>query len=388
MPEQENTTIESAVIDAPNVDSSVEATPVAIPDSVNLSTDLSGFERISGMELGGDKKAETPVKIEAKPEDKTEDKVEDKQVSEVKPTEPKPPVKAVDTRDFTGLTKEEIEVGKRMSANSFTSYRNLVVENKKLKEEHSAKDEKIKQLSEGKEILPPNYYDNPDAVIFSPNYRSAAKGVELANVVVNHWEQQLMRIEEGLANPEAKQTWVDLENDPKTGELRLGGERQVTLRDKVQVLRYLAQAEQQVGEYKGRLNNIVTNFKGENEKITSKIKSAEKEFFPAYETPDDSTKKTMDNARTAIRNAGISDNNPSFSPLVKSITLNMQMVDFIKSKDKKIEELEKKLGIKVSIGQDKVKAGPSSGSLSSGSTNGADHSSVPSWEEFRNRLSP
>lgn len=408
MPEEQSA--ESVVLDSPNDSSNIPVNESTISDSVEVSPDVSGFERLSGLKLGED---DNVGKTAAKPPDKgtQQDKgaqknkedqnkldkpveVKSKEVEvkeeEVKPVidnngiKPKPKLE----RNYTGLTPAERAVAKEMSNTAFNYYKPLLIEHKQFKLDLLKKDETIKQLQEGKEILPQNYYDNPEAIILSPTYRTAAKNVDISNVIVNHWEQQLMKIEEGLSGGVENATWTDLENDPKTGELRLAGEKPVSIRDKVLVSRYLAQAEHQVGERKQRLNDIVRNFQGEHAKIKTSISNAEKEFFPAYETPDENTKKVLEKAKEAIKNAGIQESNPAFSPLTKSITLNMQMLDYIKSKEREIEELKKKVGIKEGIKRDSIKAGPSSGSLASGSSVNGDNSNIPGYDDFKNRLLP
>jgi len=367
---------ESEILDSPDATtSSLDPKPIA--EEVEIQPDLDAFEKLSGVKiekskdiLPGEKKPEPFPKVEEPKKEEEEPKLEEEPVK-------LPEKKSLSTRDYTGLTPDEIVVAKNMSFQSFQKYKPLVLESRKLKEALKSKDEVIKSLQQGKEILPQNYYENPDAVIFSPSYRSAAKNTEIASLIVNHWETQLLKIKNG-------EEWTDLDNDPKTGELTLGQNRSATVQDEVRILSYLSGAQNQLNGFRTELKTIANNFKNENSKIISQIKETEKKFFPQYEGETPQVKEVGE----AIKKLGVSESNPIFGLMKKSGALNIQLTELISSKDKEIWELKKKLGIKESIKRDSVRAGPSSSTLNSGGAVNGESSKVPDYTEFAKRLTP
>jgi len=128
------------------------------------------------------------------PKGKEEVKVEGEKGTEVKPIVPKQ-----STRDYSGLSEEEVKAGKNMSVEAFSVFKKAVMANKELS---SLKEQTIMQ--------------HPQAYILDPTYQQTRTELTFAQKEANYWEQQLINMDNG-------QELVPITGfDAKTGEPILG----------------------------------------------------------------------------------------------------------------------------------------------------------------------
>ena len=337
------------------------------------------FESLSSIKMDNKPAEKEEPKVEAKTED-LEEKTEDKAEEEEKPEETKeeieekPAEEKVETapvkkgRDLNGLDEEEIEATKGMSFKAFKVFQSRALESKRLKSELEEKKKQVESLQAGKELLPPSYYENPQSVIFSPEYRQAVKTSELSSYVINHWQRQLAKVKAG-------EKWQDLDNDPETGELvKSENLSEPTPEAEAEIIGHISGANARHIDYLSKVKAIVSGFQSQHNQLKSNIRQAEKEYFPVFEDEkNENAKSYLKQTSEEIKKLGINETNPLFSSFSKSTAMNLMFVGLVKSKDKEIADLKKQIETKKSVALDRKKAGPSSLDLgsSSSSTNGS-----------------
>lgn len=178
-------------------------------------------------------------------------------------------------RDYSGLDAEEQGLFEKMANSAFQKLKPIYLEYKKLKSAPAPEDNPLK--------LPSNYYSHPKAYQLAPEYESAAANVNLAEMVLNHWEAQSISVRR---NGKFRELLQD-----KEGNFSLGEEKEATETDEARVNREVRGAQNQLGRYQKAHEQLVTTFNGEHEKAANVIKNAEEQFFRGFNEKDHPTQE-------------------------------------------------------------------------------------------------
>lgn len=313
---------------------------------------LEDFGKILGetSEIVKKNKEEAKAKSEEKKDEvKVETKVDDGKKEE----------KTVE-RDLTGFGEREAKWLRRMPLDAY-EYFSKALRDGRLNQEQAKKqaeeyEAKVKALTEGKTELPASYFANPNAIKISPDYVALQEGVSLSAEIERHWQEQLDRIEKG-------ENWFDLWQDPKTGKIYVQNEaKEPTASAKVQVGRYYNDAGIQTREVIGQLNSMVKEFKEKQTSYVQKIKDAEKQYMPVFEDKNSDEHKMSMKVGDELKKIGITDDNPAFSMLAKSVALNFILRDIILAAQTNTQRQQ-------ANATDAKKAGPTSAEFTGGGNN-------------------
>lgn len=262
-------------------------------------------------------------------------------------------------RDYTGFTEREAQLLKRMSNESFDFVSRELRESRaakaKYESEVKAREEELTKLRTGKVEIPENYYENPDAVILTPEFKQAQENYALAQNVENHWAKQLAQLEKG-------EDWVDLDNDPKTGEIVYGKSHEPTPEARAYIQRQLSGAQNQTFRIGGELKSVVEGFQSRAGEFRNRIRDAEKTYMPYFEDDKGEAYKVYQSVLPEVKKLGLSEANPAFTMLAKSIALNMMLSE-------NLNKLAQERGKAQSLQKDMKKAGPSAADFDSGGSN-------------------
>jgi len=331
-------------------------------DSPKESIKLNDFGKLLGETGDVLKKLEDQKKD--KPDEVNKSLDESKEKTDIKTKEDnrqEPNNDGRPARDLTGFGDREAKWLQRMPydayeyfAKSIKTSREAETLFKKEKEELSTK---LKEVSEGRIELPPSYYENPQAVVLSPEYQEAQEALSLSQQIETHWKEQLERVEKG-------EEWYDLISDPKTGKIFVDKTgKEPTATNKINIITYFQKVANQSQRFATNIDNIVNSFKTKHGTLISNIRKAEKDYMPFFEDTKADVYKYVENVTPELKKAGINENNPAFSLLAKSCALNLILRQML---DEKNAEGVKKNG----VAEDARRAGPTSKSATGGSVGG------------------
>lgn len=175
------------------------------------------------------------------------------------------------TRDYTGLEENEIPLAKRMSNAAFNYVKPALVELKEKRVKLKSIETENASLRQGKVTLPEDYYRHPDAYVLTPEFGELSRNVNLATAFQNHWNEQMIKIEEG-------KDWQDLVRGAD-GQYSLSAPIASSPTAKVQVMSYLNHATNQIGVQQGRIQALQQSHVGKYSSEENIIKGASKEYF-------------------------------------------------------------------------------------------------------------
>lgn len=214
-------------------------------------------------------KSEVAKPAEAKPSTETTPKTE----------EPSSTVKERQERDLTGIDDVIKPLFGKMSNEAFNTLKPIVAGVSKLKADLAAKDALIGTLRAGREALPENYNEHPNAFLLTPEFAQTSKNVQTASSLVEHWQEQLSKIEKGEDNI----TNVSLDKD---GNLVNSGEIKVDPTTKSKVIGALVSTQNQLQQQQGKLYSIQTLHQERHNEAKGWINKFESEAFSAFNNPE------------------------------------------------------------------------------------------------------
>ena len=261
----------------------------------------------------------------------------------------KPIQEILNGRDYSGIDPSDISHFKRMSNEAFAHLKPIYQGYKEAQAKLVERENQIKELSQGKESLPPNYYSHPDAVVLSPNFRQTQQVYDRAKFEENHWAQQLERVESG-------EPWQDL--DMADGKYVTSDPQELTDenrgRVKTTLMRYYLNAKGISDSKMGELQSIAQNFKARNVELTNWVRGQEEKFFPQYK---DEKYPGWTYAKELAA---------SLPPELQGdmvLPIAAKMYGIIRLKQDHIAKLTAEQQKKASVAADVAKAGPNGGSF-------------------------
>ena len=302
-------------------------------------------------------------KDEKKDEKKEALPKEDKKAQDVQQTTTQTETQRV-ARDYSGLTDEEVGLCKRMSNDAFSYVKPALLERKKLGDVIKSKDQEIANLKVGKQIMPDNYYEHPEAFVLSPEYNEAQQNLSMLNTAQTHYQAQLARIEKG-------EPWQALSLNEKTGQLQYGPAQEPSIEAKFEVMKVFQNLNTEVQNRSRQLGELKNSFKERHTQASSIITQAVKDHLGMYDDPKHPMAPMLEHFRSQIP--------AEFkkSPMAEwGVRTTVGMLQFKKAYESMLQEnaeLKKQLaaGGATRISTAKAAAGPNEGDVeNSGTTNG------------------
>lgn len=174
-------------------------------------------------------------------------------------------------RDFSGLEENEVPLFKRMSNSAFAYLKPKLLEAKSKAVALKNLETEVANLRVGKVTLPDNYYQHPQAYLLTPEAGEAAKVIDTFGGYQNHWEQQMLAVEEG-------KDWVDLVKEAD-GSIVYSAPQPATPQAKMAISKWMKHAERKIGEAQGKLESIQQTHTQRYQESEGIIKGASKEYF-------------------------------------------------------------------------------------------------------------
>lgn len=181
------------------------------------------------------------------------------------------PAAPSNARDVSDLDDEDKPLFKQMSNEAFNKLKPIVKEHKALKQQ-------VEQLKQGR--VPESYYEHPDAYILTPEFRSAAENVQRANLIYNHWVNQLQAVREGARE------FDYLDTDPKTGQYVVSQKIAADVKSETQLLTYVNYAQNLMMNARAGLQQVQAGYNNYHAQAVNAIKQQENQYFSAFDKPE------------------------------------------------------------------------------------------------------
>lgn len=257
------------------------------------TTEQQDAEHIAEHKQGEDENVDIMDFLNASGRDASKEVVEEKKVDATPVGQTA--TKVVNARDYSDIEPTHKAAFERMSNEAFNLLKPVYLEHKQLKAksteiqaEIAKRDDKIKQLTEGKPQVPENYYEHENAFLLTPEFANASNTVNSYNTIVNHWQQQLDSVRSG--NSETYQT---IHVHPETGQFYLSAPMAVTKDTERQLQSYVQFAQGKMMETQAEINFMAKSHKARHSESIGWIKNFETQAFKNFET--DETMKAMVN---------------------------------------------------------------------------------------------
>lgn len=330
-------------------------TPVTMDDFTSVLNDKSDVvpasER-SEASRSNQQSATDKTSITQIPDDKSKTGVPP--VTQDKPTldaNGKPLVTAqattqVNGRDYTDIPVEHQELFKKMSNDAYNLLKPLYIESKKQSDIVKTKDTEIAELKKNR--IPDSYHEHEAGYILHPEYIQLATNQKNLQSFASHWEQQLVNIREG-------KPWNEIVQDKVTGQYVLGPDITAIPQHEAHVIRNLTHVQGQLQGMSEKVTNFSNGFKGRVTEATQQVREAEKQFFGAYEDPENPAKDIIKHAYEQI--PAVYRNSPLAPLLAKAITACVQQKAIITELTNKASQATTVATVKAA---DEKAAGPTS----------------------------
>ncbi len=287
-----------------------------------------------------------------------EENAEETIVEEEKPVvaDPAPKVEQVPAkpnlpaaRDYTGLAPEEVVLAKKMSNDAFGLFqktRAAATENAKVAAEMK------KQLEDANKYVPPTYYENPDAYTLLPEYKQNMERLNTAQVINDHWEKQLLSIEEGG-------DWQDLAFDGK--QYIVQAKQPGSAAAKMHIQKALNYVNNHINKISTDIQGMQQSFATKHNQIVNSVKEEEKKLFPHLEDSNHPDHAIVKEVLSKLESGGL-HKTPLSSIFAKMVATNIRLAQ-------QLAEQQKTSAVTAARATETIKAGPNASSLQ-GSGNG------------------
>ena len=243
-------------------------------------------------------------------------------------------------RDLSFADDVDRPIFKQMSNEAFTRLREVYV---KRKEAEKRLEEVAKKGS-----IPESYYENPDAVLLTPDYQEHLKKATLSQQILEHWQEQ-------ISNIRARGKWRPLNMD-KEGNISIGDELEADDKTEGRVATYLTHAVNQLATVRASAEQLANTFKNRVMEAQTQVQQTEKHFFGAAEQNKafmELTDKIKASVPSAYRNHPVT----SFAAKSFAALLTLQQ---------EYEKLQAQVKTKASIAKDTDKAQPTVEAIGAG----------------------
>lgn len=271
-------------------------------------------------------------------------------IQEVKKEESKKlePPKPQDKRDYSMFRQEHVEFAKQTPNAVFDFLKTELPKYYEL-------EKKYKDVESRK--VPDSWYQHKDAFALTEDYQKIQEDFRYASFEEQHWKKQLAAIKNGATEFLSLEGY-DKEGKPQFTKVDVKSE---TLAEKeIELAQNIAAANsarlglhKQASDIQGNWSKMV------NDTVTN-MKQSEAKYYPFYEKPTEAQQKIMNEIGEMI--PSIFRNNPLASMLVKSGTLNVELVNKLKAAMTEIARLKGNAAGALKTGPNGSETMPSGGS--------------------------
>lgn len=260
-------------------------------------------------------------------------------------------------RDYTDVPEEFLPVMKKAHNAAFDTFKPIVKDFADTKKKLSDSEAEVTRLKKG--ALPDNYYEHQRGYILTPEFENAANVAIKAEMVANHWKNQLERVRKG------EPTYQDISIDPRSGEFILSDPMQATKDSENKIAGYVDWAINQQTEKQYAIRSISEKHNVTHKEAVTQIADFESKAFKNFDGEKskewepiikDTIMKTFPPAYRS---------NPLARGYAKSLITIQQLGSIIKhlqesgGKESKVEIKDDKV---INL-DDKRKAGPTNGDM-------------------------
>lgn len=343
---------------APTVETKpAESKPlVADTKPEDMVTDFTKFLEESGESLPPSAQPDVTKPLETKPEPevKTADKTDILEDTTNK-------------RDYSGIDESAVPLFKKMANKSFEALKPVYIEHKKQKELLAEKEKQIETLKKG--ALPDNYLEHERAYTLTPEFENAANTTIKAQMIVNHWAEQLAKIKQG------DETYQELHMNPQTGELYTSKPIKATKESEADVEKYLSATKEQHLKTQLSLKTLADSHSAKYQSNIQQLREFESKAFHHLE--GDNAKVVEPILKDIIEKVFP----PAFhnNPLVKGYAKAMYVINQLGEKLKNMPAPTNGAPATVT---DKTKAGPTAADMAGSGTRTA-NGDMPTYDEIQ-----
>lgn len=291
-----------------------------------------------------------------KPVEKKEDEViDDKAISIPADKKVTQPIvdknNKTDARDYSDIPDEDKPVFKKMGNEAFAKFKPIYLAEKEKTKLLAERDTQLAEAKKGG--LPENYFENPEAYIFDPEYKQAEQHLNIATSVANHWREQMTLIEKG-------KEWQDLNWDEAQKKFIKSAPIPSSPENRIAVQEAFQNVLNKRNEFESKAQSIRNNFQQRNQQVNEELGQLADSCFPTFKDAKSEHHLIAKDIESKL---------PNFirkSPLSKIITRSMA-VNLMLSKQ--LAEL-KKNGAPANGSAAKTTNGVSAAKRQAGPTNG------------------
>lgn len=312
-PEEEETggtPVETITVDT-TTDTVVEETPVTEIEekAEKLPVSFDDFTReITGAE---------PVKKEEK-------KIEEEEKVEETPATQQQTRQQIDISQFT---PQEQHLLKRMANPAkewaISLHKTRAELTKKLAETQKQADDLAAAGTKNKPQ--PSLYDHEEAYQLSEEFKTLREDAGIAQGILDHWEQQLIKSEAG-------EDWQNLQVDAQ-GKIILGAKVETTAASKLQLQKNIRHAESQLQRVQQKAQEIVSSHKQQVTQRKQALQAEEDKYFPQFKDPNFGGWKLANGVLDTLKAQGFGDN-PLAPMLAKAAAANTMLVNHLSGLNK------------------------------------------------------
>jgi len=340
----------------PVAEAAVE-TPVAEVTSTEPEINFDSFGAVKDMpEMSKEKEPVKEVEAEVVPASEVKkEEIVAKPAAEVKAAgQPVIGKKGAIARDYSGLPENVVPLFKTMGNDAFNTLKPFYLEATKAQAE-------LAELKKNPPIaqaggIPETYYEHPEAYTLTPEYNQAATAANEAQLVLEHWREQLDNVRQGATD------FVTLQRDPVSKQIVYAAKQKVDQRTQSYLESLFFNANSQASQFQQSLGRVKAEYSSKHTELTNSIRTWEKDFFKVFE--DDKTPLNAIYKDTLSKMPKAVQKNILASPLAKALT----SIDALLAKLKSVETGKATVTVEDKKKLAQTKAGPTASGLSADNT--------------------
>jgi hypothetical protein len=310
---------------------------------------------------------------EKKPEAEVEPKTEEQPKVEIvpKPAAPKQPA----ARDYSDLDPDVAPLFKQMSNEAFSKLKPLLLEHKLSKAKIAEFEAKLAEAQQNAPKVPENVYEHEHGYVLNPEFVSAQADAENAQIVLQHWRNQLEAVREGAS--EYKMLGVD----QKTGQFVITGTKPADAKAEVDLMSYFNHAQSQAYNLQGSLRKIAEEHQSKYKQTSGFLQNYEDTAFKFFTTEDGKKMQPALDDIIAKFPAAVRKN-PLMRMAAKSLFMNVTLTNLVNQLQAKVNSGGAAAG---TLSEDQRRSGPTTGHIQPGGSGKPAEREV-SFEDFKRRM--
>jgi len=334
----------------PEVEQKLETKPEPVKPAEDKKDDKEILSKDTTTDKEPDKQPDD--KVQEKSDEKQEEQETEKLVEEV--------TKDIRTskKDFTDIPKEDIPYFSKMSLSAFNRLKPVYLEHKRQAEILKTQEAELTKLRSG--ALPDSYLEHERAYTLTREFESAAQLYSKAQIVANHWNEQMKRVRAG------EQTYQELHQNPQNGDFYLSKPIAVTKETEDEIEPYVKGSEQQLVRVGSAIQTLAASHKSKVDESIKAVKDFEDTSFKHFtgEQGKQMEPTIVDTINKIFPSAF--HNNPLVRGYAKALLTIQSLGELVKKQKEQLDSKAANGANGTNGNTDKAKAGPNNSSMVSG----------------------